>query len=123
MPGTFTEQNVEDMIIHAVEANGWDYIRAEDLPRAESDVLVEKHLREALIRLNPCIAENPAHADTVIINYGLLYQRCARMISLPRMSASKSSFSRKTAFPSTRMAGRLALNSSIMTIRRITRLL
>ena len=66
MPGTFTEQNVEDMVIHAVEANGWSYIRAEDLPRAESDVLVEKHLRDALIRLNPCIAENPAHADTVI---------------------------------------------------------
>ena len=66
MPGTFTEQNVEDMVIHAVESNGWDYVRAEDLPRSESDVLVEKHLREALIRLNPCIAENPANADTVI---------------------------------------------------------
>lgn len=66
MPGTFTEQNVEDMVIHAIESNGWDYIQPEDLPRAESDVLVEKHLREALIRLNPCIAENPAHADTAI---------------------------------------------------------
>lgn len=66
MPGTFTEQNVEDMVIHAVESNGWDYVRAEDLPRSESDVLVEKHLRDALIRLNPCIAKNPANADTVI---------------------------------------------------------
>ena len=66
MTGTFTEQNVEDMVIHAVESNGWDYIRAEDLPRTESDVLVESHLRDALIRLNPCIAENPANADTVI---------------------------------------------------------
>ncbi len=66
MPGTFTEQNVEDMVIHAVESNGWNYIPAEDLPRAESDVLVERHLRDALIRLNPCIADNPAHADTVI---------------------------------------------------------
>lgn len=66
MPGTFTEQNVEDMVIHAVESNGWDYVRAENLPRSESDVLVEKHLRDALIRLNPCIAENPANADTVI---------------------------------------------------------
>ena len=66
MPGTFTEQNVEDMVIHAVQSNGWSYIPAEELPRAESDVLVEKHLRDALIRLNPCIAENPAHADTVI---------------------------------------------------------
>ena len=66
MSGTFTEQNVEDMVIHAVQSNGWSYIPAEELPRAESDVLVEKHLRDALIRLNPCIAENPAHADTVI---------------------------------------------------------
>lgn len=66
MSGTFTEQNVEDMVLHAIEANGWRYVRAEDLPRAESDVLVEKYLREALIRLNPCIAENPANADTVI---------------------------------------------------------
>ena len=66
MPGSFTEQNVEDMVIHAIKSNGWEYIRAEDLPRAESDVLVERHLRDALIRLNPCIAEYPAHADTVI---------------------------------------------------------
>ncbi len=66
MPGNFTEQNVEDMVIHAIEASGWSYIPAEELPREESDVLVEKHLREALIRLNPCIAETPSHADTVI---------------------------------------------------------
>lgn len=66
MPGTFTEQNVEDMVIHAVQSNGWSYIPAEELPRGESDVLVEKHLRDALIRLNPCIAENPAHADTLV---------------------------------------------------------
>lgn len=66
MPGTFTEQNVEDMVIHAIENSGWTYITADDLPRSESDVLVEKHLRDALIRLNPCIAETPEHADTVI---------------------------------------------------------
>lgn len=66
MPGSFTEQNVEDMVIHAIKSNGWEYICAEDLPRVESDVLVERHLRDALIRLNPCIAEYPAHADTVI---------------------------------------------------------
>ncbi len=66
MSGTFTEQNVEDMVIHAVRTNGWEYICADDLPRTEADVLVEKHLRDALIRLNPCIAENPANADTVI---------------------------------------------------------
>ena len=66
MPGTFTEQNVEDMVIHALQQNGWEYIPAAELPRSETDVMVESHLREALIRFNHCIAENPSHADTVI---------------------------------------------------------
>lgn len=66
MPSNFNEQNVEDMVIHAIKSNGWDYIPAGTLPRADSDVMVESYLRDALIRLNPCIAENPSHADTVI---------------------------------------------------------
>ena len=66
MPSNFNEQQVEDMIIHTLKQNGWEYIPAANLPRAESDVMVESHLRDALIRFNPCIAENPAHADTVI---------------------------------------------------------
>lgn len=66
MSSGFNEQNVEDMVIHALQKNGWEYIPADTLPRAESDVMVESHLRDALIRFNPCIAENPAHADTVI---------------------------------------------------------
>jgi len=66
MTGSFNEQNVEDMVIHAAQTNGWVYIPAGELPRAESDVLVEPYLKDALIRFNPCIAENPSHADTVI---------------------------------------------------------
>lgn len=66
MPNSFSEQNVEDMVIQAIRDNGWEYIPAEDLPRSDSDVLVESYLRDALIRLNPCIADNPANADTVI---------------------------------------------------------
>lgn len=66
MPSSFNEQHVEDMVIHTLQANGWEYIPASDLPRSESDVMVESHLRDALIRFNPCIAEHPAHADTVI---------------------------------------------------------
>lgn len=66
MSSGFNEQNVEDMVIHALQKNGWEYIPADTLLRAESDVMVESHLRDALIRFNPCIAENPAHADTVI---------------------------------------------------------
>ena len=39
MPATFSEQHVEDMVIKAIENNGWEYIPAAELPRAESDVL------------------------------------------------------------------------------------
>ena len=66
MANTFTEQQVEDMVIHTLQANGWEYIPASELPRTDADVMVESHLRDALIRFNPCIAEHPAHADTVI---------------------------------------------------------
>ena len=66
MPTNFSEQHVENMVIDAIKSNGWTYIPAGQLPRADSDVLVESYLRDALIRLNPCIAETPSHADTVI---------------------------------------------------------
>jgi type I restriction enzyme R subunit len=45
---------------------GWTYVPASELPRAASDVLVESHLRQALIRLNPEIAAQPDRADEVI---------------------------------------------------------
>ncbi len=66
MAGNFTEQDIEDMVVHTIQMNGWEYITAENLPREESDVMVESFLKEALIRLNPCIKENPANADHVI---------------------------------------------------------
>jgi diketogulonate reductase-like aldo/keto reductase len=37
----------------------WHYIASVDLPRQPQEVLVEMHLREALIRLNPAISANP----------------------------------------------------------------
>lgn len=66
MPANFTEQQVEDMMIAAGKANGWTYIGADALPRKESEVMVESMVKAALIRLNPCITENPENADTVI---------------------------------------------------------
>ena len=66
MPANFTEQQVEDMIIAAGQAHGWTYMTVDTLPRKESDVMVESMVKAALIRLNPCIAENPANADQVI---------------------------------------------------------
>lgn len=63
----FNEDNtIEQMIISSLENNGWKYIPAEELPRNYSDVIVEPMVKEALIRLNPEIAEEPSRADEVI---------------------------------------------------------
>jgi len=64
---TFTEDNtVEQMLITSLKSKGWKYIPAEALPRNYSDVMVEPMVKEALIRLNPEIAEEPSRADEVI---------------------------------------------------------
>lgn len=63
----FNEDNtIEQMIISSLKNNGWKYIPAEELPRMHSDVLVEPMVKEALIRLNPEISEDPSRADEVI---------------------------------------------------------
>ena len=63
----FNEDNtVERMLIDTISKNGWTYIPAEELPRTHTDVLVEPMVKEALIRLNPEIAEEPSRADEVI---------------------------------------------------------
>jgi len=45
---------------------GWHYVAPADLPRQPQEVLVEPHLRDALIRLNPDIAATPGRADDVL---------------------------------------------------------
>lgn len=63
----FNEDNtIEKMILSSLSANGWNYIPAENLPRAYSDVMVEPMVKAALIRLNPEIAAEPSRADEVI---------------------------------------------------------
>ena len=65
----FNEENTtEQLIIATLVKNGWEYIPAENLGREESDVLVEWMVRNALIRLNPEIAEDESRADQVIHN-------------------------------------------------------
>ena len=43
---------------------GWHYLSHHDLPRQPQEALVEKHLSEALIRLNPTIAAQPNRGRT-----------------------------------------------------------
>lgn len=45
---------------------GWHYLAPQNLPRQLHEVLVEDHVREALIRLNPEIAAEPERADDVL---------------------------------------------------------
>lgn len=62
----FNEDTFEKMVCDTLSQNGWTYIPAENLPRQYSDVMVEPMVKEALIRLNPCIAEETSRADEVI---------------------------------------------------------
>lgn len=63
----FNEQNtVEDYVKDLLVKHGWTYIPKEKLPRQETDVLIEKYVKEALIRLNPTIAEDHDRADEIL---------------------------------------------------------
>lgn len=57
---------VEQMVLETLASNGWRYIPRGSLPREDDDVLVEPMVRDALIRLNPCIADDPSRADDVL---------------------------------------------------------
>ncbi len=60
------ETTVEQMILDVLPPNGWHFVPAEDLPREHSEVFVESMLRDALLRLNPEIAQKPDRADEVL---------------------------------------------------------
>src|SRR4051812_2649458 len=45
---------------------GWHFLSRKSVPRQSHEVLVEAHLREALIRLNPEITVQPDRADDVL---------------------------------------------------------
>ena len=45
---------------------GWRYVQPANVPRKPQEVLVERWVREALIRLNPEIAAQPDRADDVL---------------------------------------------------------
>lgn len=62
----FTEADFEKMVCNTLQSNGWKYIPADQIPRNYSDVIVEPMVKDALIRLNPAIEEDPSRADEVI---------------------------------------------------------
>lgn len=71
----FNEDNtVEQLFLDTLKKNGWQYIPAEQLPRDLTDVIVEPMVKDALIRLNPEIAEDPDRADEVIYKLRTMLQ-------------------------------------------------
>jgi type I restriction enzyme R subunit len=64
---SFNESNtVEAFIRDLLKSIGWTFVDRDTLPRQQQDVLVESDVREALVRLNPTIAERPERADEVL---------------------------------------------------------
>lgn len=64
---SFNEANaVEEFLLNRLVAAGWIYFHGPMLERSTSDVMVESLVREALVRLNPEIAESADRADEVI---------------------------------------------------------
>src|SRR5680860_1059070 len=69
-----------------ISGHGWHFLAPQDLPRQPHEVLVEDHLREALIRLNPAFAawltgersmpfgENGEHVTVRLIDFADLEQ-------------------------------------------------
>jgi len=63
----FNEENsVENFIRDLLKNIGWRFVPRSELNRAESDILVEENLVNALVRLNPPVAENQNRADEII---------------------------------------------------------
>ena len=50
----------------SVSGLGWHFLAPQNLSRQPHEILVEEHVSEALIRLNPEIAAQPARADDVL---------------------------------------------------------
>jgi len=64
---TFNEQNtVENYVKDLLAKQGWTFIPKEKLSRKETDVLAEKEVIDALIRLNPTIQDDEDRAEEVL---------------------------------------------------------
>jgi type I restriction enzyme R subunit len=64
---TFNEANsVRDLVRDRAAAGAWAFMPGFELQREHSEVLIEPLLRNALVRLNPSIAELPSRADEVL---------------------------------------------------------
>jgi type I restriction enzyme R subunit len=65
---------IQKSLIEWADEAGWEHVTGNDLPRGEHDVVIEEWAREALLRLNPELVEDPESADLVVheINQAIL---------------------------------------------------
>ena len=97
---TFNEDNtIEQLVITTLSKNGWKYISAENLDREHSDVMVESMVKDALIRLNPEIAEEPERADEVIYKLRTLLQPFPAENLITQNEAFKKRVFEENSFP------------------------
>ena len=87
------------MIIETLQHNGWKYIPAEELPRDYSDVYVDSMVKDALIRLNPVIAEDPSRADEVIFKLRALVLSTNQQNLVTQNEAFKQFVFEKNSYP------------------------
>lgn len=96
----FNEDNtVEQLVIETLKENGWKYIPAEALPRDLTDVMVEPMVKDALIRLNPEIAEEPSRADEVIYKLRALLQHFPSDNLVAQNEAFKKKLFEENSYP------------------------
>ena len=97
---SFNEDNtIEQMILSALQKNGWKYVPADALPRRHSDVIVESMVKDALIRLNPEIAEEPDRADEVIYKLRAMLQPFPADNLIAQNEAFKKKIFEENSFP------------------------
>ncbi len=62
------ERTVQDAVLSRLQKPdlGWTYVPAADLARGPQQALLEEHVIEALVRLNPVIAEQPDRVNEVL---------------------------------------------------------
>jgi type I restriction enzyme, R subunit len=57
---------IQPAIVDKLVQLGWTYIPGKNLPRSTDEVLIESHVTDALVRLNPLIAAEPGRLDEVM---------------------------------------------------------
>lgn len=96
----FTEvDTIEAMILKTLQCNGWKYISAEQLQRKYSDAYVESMIKDALIRLNPVIAEDESKADEVIFKLRALFLSTDPQNLVTQNEAFKQFVFEKNSYP------------------------